>query len=112
MKSSAWFDAVWAESVLPAVLVAKGAGVAAAAVVAVLVTVALTQRRSVTLVTAAAVAGLLVLALPELLPYPDDPAVLLYSNAVAAGIRFLLKGSLPIDRARPRKVQASRLAVE
>lgn len=95
---------VRAESVLPAVLVAKGAGVAAAAVVAVLVTVALTQRRSVTLVTAAAVAGLLVLALPELLPYPDDPAVLLYSNAVAAG---MVLGAISTLAARERNTQAA-----
>ncbi|MBM4487930.1 hypothetical protein MWT96_03625 [Prescottella equi] len=77
---------LWAESALPAALVTNGAGVAAAAVVAVLVTVALVRRRSVTLVTAAVVAGLLLLALPDVFRYPDEPAVLLYSNAVAAGV--------------------------
>ncbi|ORL92449.1 hypothetical protein FNU77_04705 [Prescottella equi] len=77
---------LWAESALPAALVTNGAGVVAAAVVAVLVTVALVRRRSVTLVTAAVVAGLLLLALPDVFRYPDEPAVLLYSNAVAAGV--------------------------
>ncbi|BCN63341.1 hypothetical protein A6F55_23160 [Prescottella equi] len=77
---------LWAESALPAALVTNGAGVAAAAVVAVLVTAALVRRRSVTLVTAAVVAGLLLLALPDVFRYPDEPAVLLYSNAVAAGV--------------------------
>ncbi|QCQ90565.1 hypothetical protein [Rhodococcus sp. SGAir0479] len=77
---------LWAESALPAALVTNGAGVAAAAVVAVLVTVVLVRRRSVTLLTAAVVAGLLLLALPDVLGYPDEPAVLLYSNAVAAGV--------------------------
>ncbi|MCA1008121.1 hypothetical protein LCL87_20630 [Rhodococcus hoagii] len=103
-----WFpmpdDYVSVESALPAALVGKGAGVAAAAVVAVLVTVALARRRSLALVTAAAVAGLLLLALPELLSYPEDPAVLLYSNAVAAG---MVLGAVSPLAARERNAQAA-----
>ncbi|GAB2661653.1 hypothetical protein ABI214_05290 [Prescottella soli] len=77
---------VRAESALPAVLVANGTAVACAAVVGLLVTVALTRRRSVALVATVAVAGLLLLALPEVVQYPSEPAALLYSNAVAAGL--------------------------
>ncbi|RDI23951.1 hypothetical protein DEU38_11128 [Rhodococcus sp. AG1013] len=97
-------DYVRGGSRLPDALSANGAGVACAAVVAVLVTVALTRRRSVTLVTAAAVAGLLLLALPEVLSYPDDPAVLLYSNSVAAG---MVLGAISPLAARDRNVQAA-----
>ncbi|WP_430331917.1 hypothetical protein [Rhodococcus sp. ACT016] len=87
-------DYVSVESALPAVLSAYGAGVAAAAVVAVLVTVALTRRRSVALATTAALVGLLLLALPEMVRYPGEPVVLLYSNALAAGL--VLGGASPL----------------
>ncbi|CAM3068109.1 Tat pathway signal sequence domain protein [Prescottella defluvii] len=97
-------DPVRASSRLPDVLSVNGVGVAGAAVVAVLVTVALTRRRSLTLVTTTAVAGLLLLALPELLAYPDDPAVLLYSNAVAAG---MVLGAISPLAARERDAQAA-----
>jgi len=82
------------ESALPAVLVANGAAVACAAVVGLLVTVALARRRSMALVASVAVAGLLLLALPELVQYPGEPAALLYSNAVAAGL--VLGGVSPL----------------
>ncbi|RVW08311.1 hypothetical protein EGT67_18110 [Prescottella agglutinans] len=87
-------DYVRTESALPAVLVANGAAVACAAVVGLLVTVALTRRRSMALVASVAVAGLLLLALPELVQYPGEPAALLYSNAVAAGL--VLGGVSPL----------------
>lgn len=96
-------DYAGAESALPAVLVTNGAGVAVAAAVAVLVTVALTRRRSVTLVAATALAGLLLLVLPEALAYPEDPAVLLYSNVVGAG---LVLGAISPLAARDRNAQA------
>ncbi|PTR23007.1 hypothetical protein C8K36_110190 [Rhodococcus sp. OK519] len=96
-------DFIGGESALPAVLVANGAGVACAGVIAVLVTVALTRRRSVTLVAATALAGLLLLMLPDVWLYPEDPAVLLYSNAVGAGL--VLAAISPLA-ARDRNSQA------
>ncbi|MDH6281460.1 hypothetical protein [Prescottella agglutinans] len=79
-------DYVRAESALPGILVANGTAVACAGALGLLVTVALTRRRSVGLVAAVAVAGLLLLALPEVVQYPSEPAALLYSNAVAAAL--------------------------
>ncbi|WP_433611804.1 hypothetical protein [Prescottella agglutinans] len=97
-------DYVRAESALPAALVTNGAGIAAAAAVAVSVTVALTRRRSLALTTVVAVAGLLLLVLPEVVRYPSEPAVLLYANAVAAG---MVLGAVSPFAARERNVQAA-----
>ncbi len=96
-------DYVRAESALPAALVTNGAGIAAAAAVAVSVTVVLVRQRSATLVAATALSGLLLLVLPEVVVYPEDPAVLLYSNAVGAG---LVLGALSPLAARDRDAQA------
>ncbi|MCL2535943.1 MAG: hypothetical protein FWE39_17420, partial [Nocardiaceae bacterium] len=87
-------DYVGVESNLPAVLSADETGVAAAGVVAMALTVALTRRRSVALSTTVALVGLLLLALPEVVRYPSEPAVLLYSNALAAGL--VLGGVSPL----------------
>lgn len=97
-------DFIRAESALPAVLVANGTGVACTAVVAVVVTAALARRRSIMLVTAAAVIGLLLLVLPDLVRYPSDSAVLLYSNAIAAG---LVLGGASVLAARDANAQAA-----
>ncbi|WFR71633.1 hypothetical protein P9209_22975 [Prescottella defluvii] len=96
-------DYVRAESALPAALVTNGAGIAAAAAVAVSVTVVSVRRRSATLVAATALSGLLLLMLPEVLVYPEDAAVLLYSNAVGAG---LVLGAISPLAARDRDAQA------
>ncbi|MDH6680679.1 hypothetical protein M2284_004908 [Rhodococcus sp. LBL1] len=96
-------DYVRAESALPAALVTNSGGIAAAAAVAVSVTVVSVRRRSVTLVAATALSGLLLLMLPEVLVYPEDTAVLLYSNAVGAG---LVLGAISPLAARDRDAQA------
>ncbi|WP_137726258.1 hypothetical protein [Prescottella subtropica] len=92
-----------ADSVLPAVLFAGGSGTAVAALLAVAVTAALTRRRSITLTTVGTVAGLLLLALPGAIDYPSESAVLLYSNAVAAG---LILGAVAPPSARYASTQA------
>ncbi|RVW02644.1 hypothetical protein [Rhodococcus xishaensis] len=93
-----------ATSELPAILAAEGAGVASAAVVAVGVTSALARRRSIALTTVVAAAGLILLALPELIRYPADSSVLMYSNAVAAGV---LLGAAALLATRQLSAQAS-----
>lgn len=71
---------------LPAILDAPGAAIACAAAVALCVTWVLVRRRSIALTTVLAVAGLALLALPDLVRYPGDSAVLMYADAVAAGL--------------------------
>lgn len=93
-----------ADSALPDALVANGAGVAVAAVVAVLVTAPLTRRRSVALTAAVAVVGLLLSALPDVVRYPSEPAVLLYANAVAGGLVLAATAHLTT---RDEKVQGA-----
>ncbi|WP_305094599.1 hypothetical protein [Prescottella sp. R16] len=91
------------DSALPEALSAGGAGTAVAALSAVAVTVALTRRRSITLTTMVAAAGLLLLVLPGTIDYPSEPVVLLYSNAVAAG---LVLGAVAPLSARYTETQA------
>lgn len=90
-------------SALPGILAADGAAVAGAAVVAVCATALLARRRSIVLTAATAVAGLVFLALPAAIRYPDDAAVLLYSDAVAAG---LVLGAAALLAARQASAQA------
>ncbi|RVW05938.1 hypothetical protein [Rhodococcus spongiicola] len=97
-------DARDATSNLPAILAADGAGVACAAVIAVAVTSALARRRSIALTTVVGAAGPMLLALPELIRYPADSAVFMYSNAVAAGL--VLGAAAPLA-SRQLSAQAS-----
>ncbi|QBJ98840.1 hypothetical protein ERC79_19895 [Rhodococcus sp. ABRD24] len=87
-----------------AMLTSNGAGVACVAVVAVLVTVGLTRRRSVASATGVAAAGALLLALPDVVRYPSEASVMLYSNAVAAG---LLLGATSLLVSRTHTGQAA-----